>query len=130
MTSAYQHQLVQQLRAAEDELGHRRRQVAELADELTATRARVIRSRTAWWSACRRAADYRASLDHTIAAAERGSDDLARIAHDQLTRAEQAEVCIAAVRALAADMRTWCSPHGIAVDYADRIDEVLDRTTP
>lgn len=36
------------------------------------------------------------------------------------------EARIAAVRALAADMRTWCSPHGIADHYADRIDATLD----
>jgi hypothetical protein len=32
---------------------------------------------------------------------------------------------VARIRALAADMRTWCSPHGIASDYADRIEEAL-----
>jgi hypothetical protein len=25
-------------------------------------------------------------------------------------------------------MRTWCSPHGIASDYADRIDEAINGT--
>jgi hypothetical protein len=35
---------------------------------------------------------------------------------------------VARVRALAADMRTWCSPHGIASDYADRIDEAINGT--
>lgn len=34
---------------------------------------------------------------------------------------------VARVRALAADMRTWCSPHNIAIDYAQRIDEALDK---
>lgn len=41
-------------------------------------------------------------------------------------RAEQAEAANARVRDLAADMRDWCSPYGIAVDYADRIHEALD----
>jgi len=41
-------------------------------------------------------------------------------------RAEQAEATVARVRALAADMRTWCSYHNIAIDYADRIDAALD----
>ena len=36
---------------------------------------------------------------------------------------------VARVRALAADMRTWCSPHSIATDYAQRIEEALDGTT-
>lgn len=40
-------------------------------------------------------------------------------------RAEQAEATIARVRAFAEDMRTWCSPHGIAADYADRLEAVL-----
>jgi hypothetical protein len=54
--------------------------------------------------------------------------------------AEQAgkdQAALARVRALAADMRTWCSPHNLAVDYADRIDDALkgpnspdDDTTP
>ncbi|SHL73968.1 hypothetical protein [Streptomyces yunnanensis] len=33
----------------------------------------------------------------------------------------QQRAAIDRVRALAADMRTWCSPHGIAADYADRL---------
>ncbi|MFD0358282.1 hypothetical protein ACFVHW_31815 [Streptomyces sp. NPDC127110] len=41
-------------------------------------------------------------------------------------RAERAEAALARVRALAADMRTWCSPHGIAIDYADHIDTALN----
>lgn len=32
---------------------------------------------------------------------------------------------VARVRALAADMRTWCSPHGIATAYAERIEQAL-----
>nr|BFD90696.1 hypothetical protein KitaXyl93_20560 [Kitasatospora sp. Xyl93] len=47
-----------------------------------------------------------------------------------IARATQAEARIAAVRALAADMRTWCSPHGIAADYADRIDAALGGPEP
>jgi predicted nucleic acid-binding Zn-ribbon protein len=107
MTIAYTQDLIKQrdramadLRAAEDELGKRRQQVADLTDELSATRARVIRYRNAWQNARCRAAEYRAAVDRTVAAAERGTDDLARIAHDQLTRAEQAEARIAAVREL------------------------------
>jgi hypothetical protein len=39
---------------------------------------------------------------------------------------DTAQSQVAAGRALAAEMRTWCSPHNIAVDYADRIDEAFD----
>lgn len=37
-----------------------------------------------------------------------------------------AEQALARVRALAVDMRTWCSPHGIATDYAQRIDDAIN----
>lgn len=36
------------------------------------------------------------------------------------------EAAVARVRALAVDMRDWCSPHGIATSYAERIEEALD----
>ncbi|MGQ4358540.1 hypothetical protein [Streptomyces sp. SAS_272] len=39
---------------------------------------------------------------------------------------EAAQSAIERVRALAADMHTWCSPHGIATDYAKRIEMALD----
>lgn len=42
-------------------------------------------------------------------------------------RAEQAEAAVQRVRDLAEDMRTWCSPHGVAADYAKRIFEALDQ---
>jgi len=41
-------------------------------------------------------------------------------------RGDQAEAAVQRVRDLAADMRTWCSPHGVAVDYAQRIEAALD----
>lgn len=44
----------------------------------------------------------------------------------QVHRADTAEAKVARVRALAADMRTWCSPYNIAVDYAQRIDDALN----
>jgi hypothetical protein len=40
--------------------------------------------------------------------------------------ATPAENAVTAVRAFADDMRTWCSPHGVATVYADRLTEVLD----
>lgn len=40
-----------------------------------------------------------------------------------------AQAAIARVRAFAEDMRTWCSPHGVATDYADRLLATLDQPT-
>lgn len=60
------------------------------------------------------------------------ADDYAKLAdHNEATceavqRRDTAEAALERVRDLAADMRTWCSPRGIAVDYADRIDEALE----
>jgi hypothetical protein len=34
---------------------------------------------------------------------------------------------VAAARKFAAEMREFCSPHGVATDYADRLVEVMDR---
>lgn len=36
------------------------------------------------------------------------------------------QAALARVKALAEDMRTWCSPHGIAVTYAQRIEEAIN----
>lgn len=37
------------------------------------------------------------------------------------------EAEVAAARRFAAEMRDFCSPHGVAVDYADRLIEAMDR---
>ncbi|MEV0584074.1 hypothetical protein [Nonomuraea sp. NPDC050310] len=43
-------------------------------------------------------------------------------------RAEHAEAAVARFRAfLNDDFRQWCSPHGVAATYAERLIEVLDR---
>ncbi|WP_086562019.1 hypothetical protein [Streptomyces africanus] len=34
---------------------------------------------------------------------------------------------VAAARTFAAEMRDFCSPHGVATDYADRLIEAMDR---
>lgn len=47
-----------------------------------------------------------------------------RIAQDEM-KALRAEV--AAARAFAAEMREFCSPHGVSVGYADRLIEAMDR---
>lgn len=48
----------------------------------------------------------------------------------QRERADAVEQALTRVKALAADMRTWCSPHGIASDYADRIEEAIAGDDP
>lgn len=42
-------------------------------------------------------------------------------------RAEAAEREVAAARKFAGEMRDFCSPHGVAADYADRLIEAMDR---
>lgn len=49
---------------------------------------------------------------------------------DQVLREVDAEAAVARVKALADDMRTWCSPHGIAVLYAQRIDDAIEPPEP
>lgn len=39
---------------------------------------------------------------------------------------DEAESTVDRVRRLAADMRDWCSPHGVATHYAKCIDDALD----
>jgi hypothetical protein len=42
-------------------------------------------------------------------------------------RMETAERQVAAARKFAGEMRDFCSPHGVATDYADRLVEAMDR---
>lgn len=54
--------------------------------------------------------------------------DWERAATRLRARAEQAEARLARFRAyLDSDFRQWCSPHGVAAEYATRLIEVLDR---
>lgn len=39
----------------------------------------------------------------------------------------QARAEVIAARTFAGEMRDFCSPHGVAVDYADRLIEAMDR---
>lgn len=124
MTSAYQQQLAQQLRAAEDELSQWR----------TYGR-RAERYRAAWLSSRRRAAESRSSHDTHEAAAQRWANDLARLGHDQLKRAEQAEARIAAVRALASKLATdgepWAgSERAVGEQIIDTLDAPTDPRSP
>ncbi|MFD8545608.1 hypothetical protein [Streptomyces sp. NPDC059649] len=70
---------------------------------------------------------------HQAADADRYEEQLRAERDDALAdlfteqcRKEDALATIDRVRALASDMRTWCSPHGIATDYAQRIDDAVD----
>lgn len=47
-----------------------------------------------------------------------------RIAEDEL---KELRAQVAAVRKFAGEMRDFCSPHGVAADYADRLLEAMDR---
>jgi hypothetical protein len=40
---------------------------------------------------------------------------------------ERLEAEVAAARKYAAEMREFCSPHGVSVDYADQLEAVMDR---
>jgi hypothetical protein len=50
---------------------------------------------------------------------------IAEICASNETATQKAQDAVERVQALAIDMRTWCSPYGIAVDYADRIDDAI-----
>jgi hypothetical protein len=43
--------------------------------------------------------------------------------HGELERLREMEQ---RVRKLSGDMRTWCSPYGIATQYADRLDAAIN----
>ncbi|MFG2913326.1 hypothetical protein ACGF0D_10605 [Kitasatospora sp. NPDC048298] len=92
MTSAYQQQLAQQLRAAEDELGTLRRRVAELTEQRDTTRA----------GGQERAALLEHARDPLEPWGGHGDawPDIAPAINTLIARAEQAEARIAAVRAL------------------------------
>lgn len=50
-----------------------------------------------------------------------GTLDTAELA----AQAVEAVNAITRIRAFAAEMRTYCSPHGVAADYADRLEALL-----
>lgn len=61
--------------------------------------------------------------------------DAIRAKWDRVLRSEQqkradAEATVARATALAADMRTWCSPHGLADHYADQLDQAIAGPNP
>jgi hypothetical protein len=138
------------LERCRERLEDTRRIVAEWEDA-TAGRDRY---RLAWQSARRRASDHKtaahtfsdgsvddiAELYRTQAAIQTAGGKLTKPVHqaidairakwDRVLRSEQqkravAEAALARVTALAADMRTWCSPHGLADHYADQLDRAI-----
>lgn len=140
-------QLRQQLTDTQKALNETRERLLNAANVAADERALGRRYWAAWQSARRRAGETRAPLDHdeverlttALGVAESRTEDWRRAHRRQVgevgraaARAEAesmnahlAAARIEAVRALAADMRTWCSPHGIATTYADRIDQAL-----
>ncbi len=61
--------------------------------------------------------------------------DAIRAKWDRVLRSEQqkradAEAAVARVTALAADMRTWCSPYGLADHYANQLDRAIAGSEP
>jgi len=71
--------------------------------------------------ACR---GWRVKYERYLAPGYRPEDDDPDVLRQRLAVA-QAEV--AAARKFAEEMRDFCSPHGIAADYADRLVEAMDR---
>lgn len=80
-------------------------------------------------------ADYQTT--QRLAALEADGDRLARAADDlshalagAKQRADTAEAQVARIRAFLEDMAGWCSPHGVAADYARRGLDALDGVDP
>lgn len=48
---------------------------------------------------------------------------LLKAAEDELQERRARDV---RVRLLASDMRDWCSPHGVAIEYANRLQAAID----
>lgn len=128
--------------------------VVAMGRDVRQARGERDRYRLAWQSARRRATNHQATV-HTFAdggvddiaelyraqaAIQTAGGKLTKPVHqaidairakwDRVLRSEQqkradAEATVARVTALAADMRTWCSPHGLADHYADQLDRAI-----
>ncbi|MEV7770500.1 hypothetical protein [Kitasatospora sp. NPDC086791] len=130
MTSAYQQQLAQQLRAAEDELAKWRRQGR-----------RADRYRAAWHNARMRANSARSDYEYTVDLARRDIGYVDRLAEAQKIRAEVAEAHLTATakalasahQAITRDPRDWASDrrdawlYALLVGWNDALDEVAAR---
>lgn len=67
---------------------------------------------------------YRPKYERYLAPGYRPEDDDPVVLR---RRAESAEREVEAARKFAGEMREFCSPHGVAADYADQLLEVMDR---
>ncbi|MEW2393137.1 hypothetical protein AB0933_32730 [Streptomyces venezuelae] len=72
---------------------------------------------------CVQCQKWRPKYERMLAPGYRPEDDVEALRR----RAEAAEWEVAAARKFAAEMRDFCSPHGVATDYADQLIEVMDR---
>lgn len=72
---------------------------------------------------CPRCLEWRPKYERMLAPGYRPEDDDPEALR---RRAEAAEREVAAARKFAAEMRDFCSPHGVAADYADRLVEAMD----
>jgi hypothetical protein len=73
---------------------------------------------------CPRCEEWRPKYERMLAPGYRPEDDDPEALRK---RAEAAEREVAAARKFAAEMREFCSPHGVAADYADQLVEAMDR---
>jgi hypothetical protein len=73
---------------------------------------------------CARCLEWQSRYERYLDPAYRAEDDDPEVLR---RRAEAAERQVAAARKFAGEMRNFCSPHGVATDYADRLVEVMDR---
>ena len=73
---------------------------------------------------CARCLEWQHKYERYLDPGYRPEDDDAEVLR---RRAETAEREVAAARKFAAEMRDFCSPHGVATDYADRLVRAMDR---
>lgn len=73
---------------------------------------------------CARCLEWQSKYERYLDPEYRPEDDDPEVLR---RRAETAEREVAAARKFAGEMREFCSPHGVAADYADRLIEAMDR---
>jgi hypothetical protein len=103
-------------------------QVAEV-ERLRAERDRLQITNRALNAAAIEALERAEQAEAEILAARNRVAGLEANGAELLERAEQAEATEKRARAFAKEMRGYCSPHGVAVLYADRLEAVMNTTT-